>query len=47
LRATFGEIYGLDLGAIAIVFEKIGVEDVRWQLEKMNAVFNVLFEKKT
>ena len=47
LRVDFGNIYGLDLAAVATVFKLIEVEDIRWELEKMVLIFNELHGEKT
>ena len=46
LRVDFGQVYGLDLGAIAIVFKIIEVDDIQWQLEMMNIIFKALYGEK-
>ncbi len=36
-----GTVYALDLGGIALLLEKIGVEDIEWELRKLQRIFEL------
>jgi len=44
--AGLGHIIGLDLGAIAVVFEKIKVKDIKKELWKMKLFHHYLEQEK-
>lgn len=46
VNVDFGNIIGLKLGAIATVFEKIGVKDIKKELWKMKLFHHYLVQEK-
>jgi hypothetical protein len=47
INASFGNPYGLKLAAIITVFEKFGVTDIKWQIQKMKVIFSQLMKANT
>lgn len=46
INVDFGNIIGLELGAVAVVFEKIGVKNIEKELWKMKLFHHYLVQEK-
>jgi len=47
ILTSFGKPYGLNLAAIITVFEKFGVTNIKWQIQKMRVIFRELMKTNT
>ncbi|UCH93623.1 MAG: hypothetical protein JSV88_25590 [Candidatus Aminicenantes bacterium] len=46
VMVDYGRPYALNVADIANFFEKIGVENLLWELEKMQVIFKEIYVKK-